>query len=193
MTSILKVDTIQDADGNNIINESGNTITIGASGDTTNIIGTLQNNGSAVGGVNTPAFHAYRSGNQSIANATYTDVIYNVEYFDTASAFDTSTGAFTVPSGQAGKYLLTFNVRRGNWHSDRFIGTLEINGSDRLYVEDAADASANFGSASAAMIFDLSAGDVVKVQIYHNNGSSQNIEGASNQGSNFFTGMKIIE
>ena len=35
MTSILKVDTIQDTDGNNIINESiGNTITIGASGDT---------------------------------------------------------------------------------------------------------------------------------------------------------------
>ena len=49
MTSILKVDTIQDADGNNIINESGNTITIGASGDTTNIIGTLQNDGAAVG------------------------------------------------------------------------------------------------------------------------------------------------
>ena len=56
MTSILKVDTIQDADGNNIINESGNTITIGASGDTTNIIGTLQNDGAAVGGTNTPAF-----------------------------------------------------------------------------------------------------------------------------------------
>ena len=50
MTSILKVDTIQDADGNNIINESGNTITIGASGDTTNIIGTLQNNGAALTG-----------------------------------------------------------------------------------------------------------------------------------------------
>jgi len=48
MTSILKVDTIQDADGNNIINESGNTITIGASGDTTNIVGTLQNNGAAL-------------------------------------------------------------------------------------------------------------------------------------------------
>tara|TARA_R100001163_G_scaffold56302_1_gene43982 strand:+ start:593 stop:1183 length:591 start_codon:yes stop_codon:yes gene_type:complete len=48
MTSILKVDTIQDADGNNIINENSNTITIGASGDTTNIVGTLQNNGSAL-------------------------------------------------------------------------------------------------------------------------------------------------
>jgi hypothetical protein len=34
MSSILKVDTIQDQDGNNIINESSDTITIGASGDT---------------------------------------------------------------------------------------------------------------------------------------------------------------
>ena len=56
MTSILKVDTIQDADGNNIINENSNTITIGASGDTTNIVGTLQNNGAGVGGANTPNF-----------------------------------------------------------------------------------------------------------------------------------------
>jgi hypothetical protein len=34
MSSILKVDEIQDTSGNNIINESSNTITIGASGDT---------------------------------------------------------------------------------------------------------------------------------------------------------------
>jgi len=37
MSSILKVDTIQDQSGNNIINESGDTITIGASGDTISI------------------------------------------------------------------------------------------------------------------------------------------------------------
>jgi hypothetical protein len=45
MTSILKVDTIQDQAGNNIINESSDTITIGASGDTITILGTLQNGG----------------------------------------------------------------------------------------------------------------------------------------------------
>jgi hypothetical protein len=50
MTSIIKVDTIQDQAGNNIINENANTITIGASGDTINIIGTLQNNGGALPG-----------------------------------------------------------------------------------------------------------------------------------------------
>ena len=77
MSSIIKVDTIQDQSGNNIINESGDTITIGAagdtvdvpgtevktnkvsptsgtslqigdSGDTVNVVGTLQNNGSAL-------------------------------------------------------------------------------------------------------------------------------------------------
>ena len=37
MTAILKVDTIQDTAGNNIINESSDTITIGASGDTVNL------------------------------------------------------------------------------------------------------------------------------------------------------------
>ena len=48
MTAILKVDTIQDTSGNNIINESSDTITIGASGDTVNVVGTLQSNGTDV-------------------------------------------------------------------------------------------------------------------------------------------------
>ena len=51
MSSILKVDTIQDQDGNNIINENANTITIGASGDTITIPSgaTITNNGTATG------------------------------------------------------------------------------------------------------------------------------------------------
>ena len=51
MSSIIKVDTVQDQDGNNIINENANTITIGASGDTITIPSgaTLVNNGTATG------------------------------------------------------------------------------------------------------------------------------------------------
>ena len=41
MASILKVDTIQDQAGNNIINENANVITIGASGDTITSVGTF--------------------------------------------------------------------------------------------------------------------------------------------------------
>ena len=51
MSSIIKVDTVQDTDGNNIINENANTITIGASGDTITIPSgaTITNNGTQTG------------------------------------------------------------------------------------------------------------------------------------------------
>jgi len=44
MSSILKVDTIQDTSGNNIINENAGTITIGKSGDTVNLASGATNN-----------------------------------------------------------------------------------------------------------------------------------------------------
>jgi Tfp pilus assembly protein FimT len=106
MTSILKVDTIQDADGNNIINESSNTITIGASGDTTNIVGTLQNNGASVGGANTPVFSAKVGSTQTVSNNSFTKIAFDTEEKDSDGAFDTSSYRFTVPSGKAGTYML---------------------------------------------------------------------------------------
>jgi len=51
MASIIKVDDVQDAAGNNIINEAGDVITIGASGDTITIPSgaTITNSGTATG------------------------------------------------------------------------------------------------------------------------------------------------
>jgi len=59
MSSIIKVNTVQDTDGNNIINENANNVTIGASGDTIKIPSgatldivsgaTLANSGSVTG------------------------------------------------------------------------------------------------------------------------------------------------
>ena len=108
MTSILKVNTIQDADGNNIINESSNTITIGASGDTTNIIGTLQNDGAAVGGANTPYFFAERSSQQDVSNGSTTKAQLNNVILDSASGWDSSNYRYT--PGVAGKYFISGSV-----------------------------------------------------------------------------------
>jgi hypothetical protein len=41
MSSIIKVNTVQDQDGNNIINENADTITVGASGDTVTVAGNI--------------------------------------------------------------------------------------------------------------------------------------------------------
>ena len=108
MTAILKVDTIQDTSGNNIINESSDTITIGASGDTTNIIGTLQNNGAAVGGTNTPAFAATQA-NTGFTAGGDSKIAYATEIFDTDNCYDNSTNYRFTPT-TAGKYFVYANI-----------------------------------------------------------------------------------
>jgi hypothetical protein len=93
MASILKVDTIQDQSGNNIINENADTITIGASGDTitvpTGASLTVPNGG--LSGQNYPAFEAYLSADQSISDDVNTKVLADTEVFDTDSCYDNTT------------------------------------------------------------------------------------------------------
>ena len=187
MTSIIKVDTIQDTAGNNIINENSNTITIGASGDTTNIVGTLQNNGAAVGGTNTPAFIAYNSANQSIANTTYTTYQYNTEILDTDNGFNTSTYTYTVPS--AGRYNIGAAAKKlSSGSTDRLIIRLEKSGSNIFYGESY---SKDYASVMFNTVLNLSASDALKISIYQNTGGSVDMEGGSD--TNVFYGYKIIE
>ena len=52
---------------------------------------------------NTPSFYAYRTTAQTFANGVATEIIYSTEDYDTANAYDTSTGRFTPQ--EAGKYF----------------------------------------------------------------------------------------
>jgi hypothetical protein len=77
MASIIKVDDVQDAAGNNIINESGDTITIGASGDTITIPSgaTISNSGTATGFGKVLQAVATQGGNNfSTTSASFVDV-----------------------------------------------------------------------------------------------------------------------
>jgi len=190
MTSILKVDTIQDADGNNIINESGNTITIGASGDTTNIIGTLQNDGAAVGGTNTPAFYAYLSSSQDIADSTNTKVQFNTELFDTDNTYDNSTNYRFTP-GVAGKYVITVQMLNTTGTDyDNFRVNLKKNGSE---IVQGRGANFNGDGICYSTIVDSDADDYFEAFFYHTRGSS--IAVAGNTGDpqlSFFSGYKLI-
>ena len=91
MTSTIKVDNIQNQCGANIINESSNTITIGASGDTVSLA-----SGASQSGFGRTGTVDWQTG--SIKTATFTAA--NGEgYFA-----NTSGGAFTMnlPAGSAG-------------------------------------------------------------------------------------------
>jgi hypothetical protein len=193
MTSILKVDTIQDTDGNNIINESGNTITIGASGDTTNIIGTLQNDGAAVGGTMTPSFLAYRSGStQTISSATATKIELNSELFDTDNAFDNSTNYRFTPQ-TAGKYFF-FATSRFDADTDFQNCELQVRKNGSQY-SDVTWRNEYYEVATVTGVADMNgSSDYLELFIYQNSGSSHNI--GYDSGNRFLTKMgayKIIE
>lgn len=86
MSSILKVNTLQDAGGNAILTSDG-------SGNLT----TLK--------TNYPAFEVYLSANQSITDATHTKCEFDIERFDTNNCYDNTTNYRFTPN-VAGKYYV---------------------------------------------------------------------------------------
>jgi hypothetical protein len=124
MASILKVDTIQDQSGNNIINESSDTITIGASGDTINVVGTLQNNGSAFAQGITMADQWRLTA--EVNDGTNADITTNWERVDDSgwggigTGLTESSGIFSFP--ETGVYLINFASRLSVAGSDASAG-----------------------------------------------------------------------
>jgi hypothetical protein len=163
MTSILKVDTIQDTAGNNIINESGDTITIGASGDTVNVVGTLQNNGSGlISGIT--MVDQWRI--TTTINGDHGDIVANLERNDTSgyggigTGMTESSGIFTFPS--TGIYLV---LVQGAWFSSSgAIGFMSvatkytINNSTyatHSNIYDSASTTNHYGATFSSNIFDV--------------------------------------
>lgn len=96
---ILKVDTVQDQDGNNIINETGNTVTVGKSGDTVNIASgaslnadSLTVNGGSVTAVTFPTYTSISP--DTITNAQTTITITGTGFVNGAvvDAINTTGG-----------------------------------------------------------------------------------------------------
>ena len=144
--------------------QGSGTITIGASGETINVVGTLQNNGSAVGGTNTPAFRAYMGSAQTINDVTTTLVQYNAENFDTDNAYDTSTYRFTVPSGKAGKYFFGANIYLTDAGNSIYSANLQIrkNGINISQAEFSIDSADWYNTILQTNgIIDLAVGDYV--------------------------------
>ena len=105
MTSTIKVDNIQDQDGNNIINENSNTITIGASGDTV----TLASGASQTGFGRTGTVDWDTTPKTANFNAVSGDGFF----------CNTTSGAFTatLPSGAAGA-IVSFADYAGTWQTN---------------------------------------------------------------------------
>ena len=129
---------------------------------------------SGIGGANTPIVFARLSSSQSISNATTTDVAFANEIIDTASAFNTSNYTFTVPSDQAGVYMVSVIVRKSDWNSTRFYIDL-LTGGGNFVFEHGSDSGGNYNTVGGAVFTNLSVGHTVKARVYHNAGVSESI------------------
>ena len=171
MSSILKVDTLQDTGANTLISSDGS--------------------GNVTSNVLTPSFLASNNSGASLPAITHTKLNFNNEILDTDSAYDATNSKFTVPTGKAGKYLIGFNWRTdGLSGQTRIIGSIKINDAFYLYVETFDGASTfTAGSACVSSVFDLAVGDYVECFGYCNVAATQQPDFADTDQR--FWGMRI--
>ena len=172
MSSIIKVNTFQDANGNALFSSDG-------SGNVT-----LDSNFSGVLPDSTPAFHAYRSDTQSISQNTWTKVQLNVEEFDSDSAFDTSNNRFTPQT--AGKYYIYGSCNNGASLQSQYVA-IYFNGTKVLETQGDASAGSIFNCAK--IITFNGSSDYVELYTYYQSGSVSN---AHAQSRTFMGGYRII-
>jgi len=176
---------------NTILPKSGTSVTLGESGKTITIPSgtTIANSGTATGfgGTNKPYFMAVNTSNFSIANGTDTKVIFDTEISDSDSAYDTSTGRFTVPSGKGGQYYLHTKIRwneTADWDSCEVY--FHVSGANKNYMASYWN-NFNYTTTNASGILPLSAGDYVEILVYQGSGSAKNIRYV------VFDGFKLVE
>jgi len=159
----LKVGTITTSSGSGTITlgTSGETFTV-PSGVTVNMSNATQ---TGVGGDNTPAFLVSNTGNNTgKTDNAYAKMTYNVETFDTDSAFDISNNKFTVPTGEGGKYFFSvteFLVGDSAGCVDSWVNFYK-NGSSGV-AQGGNDFDFSNYSPTFSAVLDLSAGDYIEV------------------------------
>jgi hypothetical protein len=170
---------------NEIIKQSGSSITIGESGDTITLpsSATLTNFPDM-----TPAFQVEKSAAQSISNNTTTKVTFDTEILDTDNTF--ASDKFT--PGVAGKYQLSCQVGISNLGDQKYNQVmLYKNGSQLnskpmtiLVGSSTQDAYSRF-----VYIVDANTTDYFEIYVRHDHGSSRDL--SYNQQTNF-AGFRII-
>jgi len=165
---------------NEIIKQSGSTLTIGQDGDT--ISGPF---------TNTPAFIARCTTAFSVSNNTWTKAQFNTEDLDTDNAYDNSNYRFTVPSGKGGMYVFVARVNVENIDDvERVDVNLYKNGTQDIYTweQQFSPGTNNIIMPQTVHAYSLSAGDYIEAYVRHNEGGTQSMQAERN----IFYGYRLI-
>ena len=151
------------------------TVTLGSSGDTFSLgSGVVQSN------LNYPAFLAYQTSAQAIANASNVKVQFDTELFDSDGMYDHSTNYRFTPT-KAGKYVVGAKIKFNNCASSRVYTMIYKNGSEYERSEKRNDSSGTDPDPISNLIIDF-------------NGSSDYVEvyGLQESGGNIDTNVGVV-
>jgi len=203
LTSILKVDTIQDQSGNNIINESADTITIGASGDTIALAGTTVTG--ITQGITEADMWRINAAYSYSGSQSFVDLTSNWERVDTdgfgkiGTGMTQSSGIFTFPL--TGIYLINYTMHAETATSNsRFVGGAIRTTLDNSSYSEASEVNGNAlastmgvgtrTTVTAQFIFDVTSTSTHKIKFAVN--SNVNSTTFLGNTTSFVTGVSFI-
>ena len=169
--SILKVNTIQDKGGNNLLVSDG--------------AGTITSGGLMT---NTPAFIATNNTSTSMSGDTWTVYTFDAEVVDTDSAFDTSTYKFTVPTGKAGTYLFTVDVSWSTAPDGTLMSVAIAKNGSRFVIQQEDLGSTQSLNMSVTGIINCSVGDEIQAYLRHEHSGNTENTGTGQR----FSGFRLI-
>lgn len=121
----------------------------------------------------------YKSGNQSVANATTTAITFDTEDFDTDGFHSTSTNTdrITIPTGKGGKYLFTWCIGFAANATGIRAMPVSVNGTNyNFFTMNNAGATYNLRQ-TGCVVLNLVAGDYVALQAYQESGGNLDVVG----------------
>jgi len=175
MTSIIKVNTIQDAGGNALLTSDGS--------------GTLTTNN--IGGQNTPAFYAYKNADQTITSGTITKITFETELFDSDGTFTSSKFTPAV----AGKYYIETGLTMQAGTSQLIESRIYIykNGSNYSYAYGAHQNNyGNYEARTWSTIVDCDTDDYIEIYSRVSDDSGNPTVAQNDPKGSWFLGYKLI-
>jgi hypothetical protein len=194
MVSQIKVNEIIKQSGSSIsIGESGDTINIGTTGDTINLAGSAYASNPDMAGT---SFRAYNDAQQTVSHITWTKANMTNEVFDPGSNYDATNSKYVVPS--TGYYNIFYHPFLQGSSANNFMTKVYVNGSGTESSMGSESSFTRFETAGYQSYFSMQSSyvayltkdDYLELYIYIEDNSGTISQG-SGRGTSYWGGYKL--
>ena len=118
-----------------------------------------------------------KSAAQSVSNATWTAISWDLENYDTDAFHDNSTNntRITIPAGKAGKYLIASNLFNPSNSTGSRLIRFQKNGADIYYGDWQRANSGHSTSTIGSQVLNLAVADYIEVNLFQDSGGGLNV------------------